>query len=82
MLCQQCDHRPVCKIYDATGGVKKCDIFRKDTTKKGTWEKTEYKGFLRCSCCKDVYINEEWLESSKWNGCPNCFADLRGAKDG
>ena len=46
------------------------------------WEPEGNTGYLRCSHCKDVYINEEWLESSKWNGCPNCFADLRGAKDG
>lgn len=81
MLCQQCDHRPVCKIYDATGGVNKCDHVR-EVTKKGVWEKTHVLGYLRCSCCKDVHINEEWLADGKWNGCPNCFADLRGEKDG
>ena len=49
---------------------------------RGRWEKTEYSGFVRCSCCKDVYIDEEWLTAGKWNGCPNCFADLRGEEDG
>ena len=43
----------------------------------GRWEKAEYNGFLRCSECKDVYINEEWLEDGKWNYCPNCGADMR-----
>lgn len=81
MLCDQCLHRPVCKIYDATGGVKRCDHVR-EATKTGRWEKSEYKGFLRCSCCKDVYINEEWLEDGRWNGCPNCLARLRGTDCG
>ena len=43
----------------------------------GKWEKAEYSGFLRCDQCKDVYINEEWLEDGKWNYCPNCGADMR-----
>ena len=42
----------------------------------GRWEKAEYSGFLRCDQCKDVYINEEWLEDGKWNYCPNCGAKM------
>ena len=79
-MCDNCIHKPVCGKFRATGGVKKCEHHRED--RKGRWEKAEYKGFLRCSCCKDVYINEEWLVDGKWNGCPNCFADLRGGEDG
>ena len=44
----------------------------------GKWEKAEYHGFLRCDQCKDVYINEEWLEDGKWNYCPNCGAKMDG----
>ena len=44
----------------------------------GKWEKAEYNGFLRCDQCKDVYINEEWLEDGKWNYCPNCGANMKG----
>ena len=44
----------------------------------GKWEKAEYNGFLRCDQCKDVYINEEWLEDGKWNHCPNCGAKMDG----
>ena len=47
----------------------------------GRWEKTEYKGFVRCSVCKDVYINEEWLEDGKWKGCPNCGAKMDGGNE-
>lgn len=40
------------------------------------WEKSEYRGFVRCSACKDAYIDEDWLTSSKWGGCPNCRAKM------
>ena len=48
----------------------------------GRWEKAEYHGFLRCARCKDVYINEEWLEDGKWNYCPNCGAKMDGDGNG
>ena len=48
----------------------------------GRWEQAEYHGFVRCDQCKDVYINEEWLEDGKWNYCPNCGADMRGDGNG
>ena len=43
----------------------------------GRWEKAEYHGFLRCSECKDVYIDDTWVADGKWNYCPNCGADMR-----
>ena len=79
-MCNNCIHKAVCSIYTATGGVKKCEHLKEE--RKGVWEKSEYKGFVRCSYCKDVYINEEWLTDGKWNGCPNCLADMRGEGDG
>ena len=48
----------------------------------GRWEKAEYNGFARCDQCKDVYINEEWLEDGKWNYCPNCGAKMDGDGNG
>lgn len=42
----------------------------------GRWEKSEYRGFVRCSVCKDAYIDEDWLSSGKWGGCPNCRAKM------
>ena len=48
----------------------------------GRWEKAEYNGFLRCDQCKDVYINEEWLEDGKWNYCPNCGSRMDGDGNG
>ena len=48
----------------------------------GRWEKAEYHGFIRCDQCKDVYINEEWLEDGKWNYCPNCGAKMDGDGNG
>ena len=43
----------------------------------GRWEQAEYHGFLRCSECKDVYIDDTWVADGKWNYCPNCGADMR-----
>ena len=48
----------------------------------GRWEKAEYCGFLRCSQCTDVYIDESWLEDGKWNYCPNCGAKMDGDGNG
>ena len=42
----------------------------------GRWEQAEYHGFLRCSKCKDVYIDDTWVEDGKWNFCPNCGAKV------
>ena len=49
----------------------------------GRWETvSSMLGYLCCSNCKDVYIWETWLGDGKWNYCPNCGADMRGANDG
>ena len=47
----------------------------------GRWEKAEYHGFLRCSECKDVYIDDTWVADGKWNYCPNCGAKMRGSEE-
>lgn len=79
-MCNNCIHTPVCDRYKATGGhVSSCEHHKEE--RRGKWEKSDFPGYLRCSCCKDVYINEQWLEDGKWNGCPNCLADMRGEKD-
>ena len=44
----------------------------------GRWEHAEYHGFLRCSECKDVYIDDTWIADGKWNYCPNCGAKMDG----
>ena len=44
----------------------------------GRWEHTEHYGFLRCSKCKDVYVEDEWLADGKWGYCPNCGAKMDG----
>jgi hypothetical protein len=44
----------------------------------GRWEQAEYHGFLRCSECKDVYIDDTWVADGKWNYCPNCGAKMDG----
>lgn len=48
----------------------------------GRWEKAHIAGYLKCNCCKDAFIYEEWLESGKWNYCPNCGAKMDGDVNG
>jgi hypothetical protein len=47
----------------------------------GRWEKAHITGYLKCNSCKDAFIYEEWLESGKWNYCPNCGAKMDGGTD-
>lgn len=45
----------------------------------GRWVKhTRMHGFVYCSACKDVYLDEEWLRDGKWGYCPNCGAKMDG----
>ena len=49
----------------------------------GRWVKhTKMHGFVYCSACKDVYLDEEWLKDGKWGYCPNCGARMDGEADG
>lgn len=48
----------------------------------GRWEKAHIAGYLKCNCCKDAFIYEEWLESGKWSYCPNCGAKMDGEGNG
>ena len=82
ILCRNCEH--FAKLAKCKANMIADHLISHGVTvrERGRWEKTEYSGFVRCSCCKDVYIDEEWLTAGKWNGCPNCFADLRGEEDG
>ena len=47
----------------------------------GRWERTEQYGFLCCSKCKDVYVEDEWITDGKWGYCPNCGAKMDGGND-
>lgn len=60
-----------------------CPLDEAEMVRRGTWEKTNIDGFLRCSVCHDCYIEEIWLdgERERWNFCPHCGADLRGEDD-
>ena len=44
--------------------------------KTGRWEKSEYKGYMRCSECHDCYVSERWVTDKKWHFCPTCGARL------
>lgn len=47
----------------------------------GRWENYDGMGYLVCSECRDVYIDEDWLKDGKWNYCPNCGARMDGDKN-
>ena len=47
----------------------------------GRWKKHEATGFLGCSNCWDVFVEEEWLTENRWNYCPNCGAKMDGGKE-
>ncbi len=44
--------------------------------KHGVWEQSEYPGFVRCSVCKDCFIEANWVKSGKWQACPKCASIL------
>ena len=59
------------------------DILAADAApiKHGVWEKTDSTHLLRCSACRDCYIDEDWLDGKKWNFCPECGAKMNGGDD-
>lgn len=81
-MCDNCRHKPVCSIYRATGGVKKCEHFKEE--RKGKWEQIGYdKAMDRITCtnCLEYFnIVDNCTEAFKY--CPNCGADMRGTEDG
>lgn len=43
---------------------------------RGRWELDKRTGYIRCSECRDVYIEREWIADGKWSFCPNCGAKM------
>lgn len=75
-MCNKCIHQVICPIYNATGGVKKCEHFKEE--RKGEWEyagKSNGHVICRCSVCKT-------LVRGRGHFCKECGADMRGAEDG
>ena len=66
--------KAICVLHDAPAA---------DGTpiKHGVWEKTGDAYLLRCSACRDCYIDEDWLDGKKWNFCPECGAKMNGGDD-
>jgi len=48
----------------------------------GEWEDAQQHGLVRCSVCKDCYIERDYIAQAKWRYCPNCGARMKGAEDG
>jgi hypothetical protein len=73
-MCNNCEHKPVCSIYRATGGVKSCEHHKEE--RRGRWLRRKGKGllgreYLVCSCCESINPLVEF------NYCFNCGADMR-----
>ena len=81
-MCNNCIHQPVCSIYRATGGVKKCEHHKEEL--KGEWlpfGRIE----LKCSNCGFLWFlgcQECGVSPDNTSYCPMCGADMRGAEDG
>ena len=65
-----------CNVGESILMIKNIPAADVEPVVHGRWEKSEYRGFVRCSVCKDAYIDEDWLSSGKWGGCPNCRAKM------
>lgn len=63
-------------------GVDRASVDGIDSLRpRGRWEKHRtMHGFVYCSNCKDVYLDEEWLVDGKWGFCPNCGARMEEEK--
>lgn len=89
-MCDNCEHKPVCSIYRATGGVKSCEHHKEE--RKGEWlspygepvANDDYFFDFMCSECESWFCFDEvvCLDNFASNFCPNCGADMRGAEDG
>ena len=84
-MCNNCTHKPVCSIYTATGGVKKCEHHRVD--RKGEWiyqsttPDADGNLYAYCSVCGAGEIHATSMVG-KVPFCWECGADMRGAEDG
>ena len=72
------------KSNEFLGSMSLADVPTVDAVEvvHGRWEKAHIAGYLKCNCCKDAFIYEKWLESGKWNYCPNCGAKMDGDGNG
>ena len=82
------EERP--EIYDGAEEIEwieKCmndapTITPDDVRGVGEWEDAQQHGLVRCSVCKDCYIERDYIAQAKWRYCPNCGARMKGAEDG
>lgn len=82
-ICNKCLCQPVCSIYRATGGVKKCEHHREEQ-RRGRWEQVQRwatKAKYRCSVCGREIMSATKVNIEKYPYC-HCGADMRGAEDG
>ena len=62
------------KHYLGTDGV---ELVEYAEMRHARWEKApKFEHVLRCSECKDVYVEDDWIVGRKWSYCPNCGAKM------
>ena len=73
--CRACEHDDEILMLEEAPTVDAVEVVH------AHWEPEGNTGYLRCSHCKDVYINEEWLTDGRWSYCPNCGAKMDGGHE-
>ena len=54
-----------------------------EPVRHGRWEKAPiYEHMLRCSACKDAYVEDSLINGRKWAYCPHCGAKMDVERDG
>ena len=78
-MCDNCIHKPVCSIYEATGGVKRCKHYREGRKGKviGLLAVDEKPLHMngKCPFCQAIMMISDRF-------CPMCSADMRGEEYG
>lgn len=60
--------------------IDECETVDAVPVVHGRWEPSDYNGFVRCSVCRDCYIDDTWTTTGKWQYCPNCGAKMDGGE--
>lgn len=61
--------------------LEKAPAVDAEPVRHGRWEKApKFEHMLRCSECKDAYVEDDWIAGRKWSYCPNCGARMDGGK--
>lgn len=64
-------------LYEIADMIEDAPAVDAEPVRHGRWEKApQFTFMLRCSECKDVYVEDDWLVGHKWRYCPGCGAKM------